>query len=58
MQTKKKNPLDAQFNVRLTAIQLSELRRKAFDHNTSISTYVRKWLESQKMISPTEELFS
>jgi predicted HicB family RNase H-like nuclease len=42
---KKKNPRLSQFNVRLTTDELEVLRRKAWDENKSISTYVRELIQ-------------
>lgn len=39
---KKKNPKMAQFNVRLPLNEKEELRRRAWDANKSVSTFVRE----------------
>lgn len=43
---KKKDPRISQFNVRMTVEELELLRRKCWDENKSISTYVRELVQT------------
>jgi hypothetical protein len=47
------HPRKHQFNVRLTALQMEELRRKAFDTSMSISMLIRQLLLTNSIISQT-----
>lgn len=47
---KKKNPKMSQFNVRVTANELENLRRKAWDQSTSVSNLVRLAMEDRKLL--------
>lgn len=48
----KKNPKMAQFNVRLPADEKEILRRKAWDANKSVSTYVREMIYATISLTP------
>ena len=54
----RKEPKGTQINFRLTSKQREELRRYAWDSNTSISTLVRKILERESIISPSVKEFA
>ncbi len=54
----RKEPRDTQINFRLSTKQREELRRYAWDSNTSISTVVRKILERDSVISPSVKDFA
>lgn len=47
---KKKNPKMSQFNVRVTADELENLRRKAWDQSTSVSNLVRLAMADRKLL--------
>lgn len=56
--TTRKDPKIKQFNVRLTVSQMREMYKFVYDRNISKSKLVYEMLIANKVISPSEKLFS